>query len=256
MKRFSNIVEKTSKKSIIGIATMSGILLIISTILIVSIPNINFAGIDNIINDNTVDKDTKLEVDNTNNVDNRLETDDKDIKLQADNTVNGYVKLETDDNNDKDVKLQVENDSKKETELQVNDISNEEYIIPLKDSYTIANHFGVKNNYLVHNNNVTHYGIDLATTGGEDILAVKSGTVVLSAYKGSYGNLVIIEHEDGYKTYYTHCSRLNVNQGEKVNQGDVIAQVGSTGNSTGPHLHFEIRDENNKTLDPEKYIKF
>lgn len=278
MKRFSNIVEKTSKKSIIGIATMSGILLIISTILIVSIPNINFAGIDNIINneveenivikqdnsslneniinDNTVDKDTKLEVDNTNNVDNRLETDDKDIKLQADNTVNGDVKLETDDNNDKDVKLQVENDSKKETELQVNDISNEEYIIPLKDSYTIANHFGVKNNYLVHNNNVTHYGIDLATTGGEDILAVKSGTVVLSAYKGSYGNLVIIEHEDGYKTYYTHCSRLNVNQGEKVNQGDVIAQVGSTGNSTGPHLHFEIRDENNTTLDPEKYIKF
>lgn len=279
MKRFSNIVEKTSKKSIIGIATMSGILLILSTILIVSIPNINFAGIDNIINneveenivikqdnsslneniinDNTVDKDTKLEVDNTNNVDNRLETDDKDIKLQADNTVNGYVKLETDDNNDKDVKLQVENDSKKETELQVNDISNEEYIIPLKDSYTIANHFGVKNNYLVHNNNnMTHYGIDLATTDGEDILAVKSGTVVLSAYKGSYGNLVIIEHEDGYKTYYTHCSRLNVNQGEKVNQGDVIAQVGSTGNSTGPHLHFEIRDENNTTLDPEKYIKF
>lgn len=197
MKRFSNIVEKTTKKSIIGIATMSGVLLIISTFLIISIPNINFATIDSIINN-----------------------ENEEIKLQDNNIINE------------------------------NSIDDEEYILPLKDNYIISYHFGVKNN------NVTHNGIDLGTINGEDILAVKSGTVIFSSYKGSYGYLVIIEHKDGNMSYYAHCSKLNVNQGEKVKQGDVIAQVGSTGNSTGPHLHFEIRDAKNKELNPEEYIKF
>ena len=57
-------------------------------------------------------------------------------------------------------------------------------------------------------------------------------------------------------SYYTHCSRLNVEEGQKVNQGDLIAQVGSTGNSTGPHLHLEIRDKNNNAVNPENYINF
>ena len=68
-----------------------------------------------------------------------------------------------------------------------------------------------------------------------------------------YGNLVIIDHGNGIKTYYGHCSKLCVSVGQKVNAGDVIAKVGSTGNSTGNHCHFEIR-VNSTQIDPQKYV--
>ena len=73
------------------------------------------------------------------------------------------------------------------------------------------------------------------------------------SHKGSYGKLVIVTHDDGSQTYYAHCSQLLVKYGDKVYQGQTIAKVGSTGNSTGPHLHFEIRIKG-KTVDPLKYL--
>ena len=87
----------------------------------------------------------------------------------------------------------------------------------------------------------THTGLDIANSTGTPIKAAATGTVVYSGYKGSYGNLIIVAHTNSIQTYYAHCSRLYVSVGQTVTQGQVIGAVGSTGNSTGPHLHLEVR---------------
>ncbi len=86
-----------------------------------------------------------------------------------------------------------------------------------------------------------HYGIDLAIATGTKIRASDGGTVVFSGYSGSYGYVVKIDHGGGFVTVYAHCSKLHVKVGEKVYQGQHIANVGSTGRSTGPHCHFEVQ---------------
>ena len=99
----------------------------------------------------------------------------------------------------------------------------------------------------------THTGLDIATSSGTPIRAAAGGTVIHAGWKGSYGNLIIIQHTNSVQTYYAHCSKIYVNAGEYVNQGDVIAAVGSTGNSTGPHLHLEIR-VNGAPKNPQSYL--
>lgn len=84
-----------------------------------------------------------------------------------------------------------------------------------------------------------HTGVDLGYDYGTDIVAVLPGRVVYSAEYDGYGNCIILEHENGDHTLYGHCSALYASYGEYVEQGQVIAAVGSTGNSTGPHLHLE-----------------
>lgn len=98
-----------------------------------------------------------------------------------------------------------------------------------------------------------HTGLDIATSKGTPIAAAASGTVSFAGYKGSYGYLVVISHGNGVQTYYGHCSQLYVSAGDKVSQGSKIAAVGSTGNSTGPHLHFEVR-VNGMAYNPQNYI--
>lgn len=98
-----------------------------------------------------------------------------------------------------------------------------------------------------------HTGLDIACSKGTEIKSVAPGTVIFSEYSGSYGNLVKIDHGNGIETWYGHASKLCVKVGDKVEAGDKIALVGSTGNSTGPHLHFEIRIDGN-TVNPQKYI--
>lgn len=86
-----------------------------------------------------------------------------------------------------------------------------------------------------------HHGIDIATPHGTVILAAHSGTVVESGWQNSiYGNAVLIDHGNGWQTHYAHCSKVLVKSGDTVRQGQKIALVGSTGNSTGPHLHLEL----------------
>ena len=100
-----------------------------------------------------------------------------------------------------------------------------------------------------------HTGMDITGTGhGSNIYASAAGTVVkvVNGTRG-YGKYIIINHGDGIQTLYAHCSKLYVKQGQYVNQGDVIAAMGSTGNSTGTHLHFEIRI-NGQYVNPAKYI--
>ncbi|MFI3228430.1 MAG: peptidoglycan DD-metalloendopeptidase family protein [Clostridia bacterium] len=98
-----------------------------------------------------------------------------------------------------------------------------------------------------------HTGIDLATSYGTSIKASDGGTVTYSGWNGGYGYCVIISHGNGFETLYAHCSALMVSVGDKVTQGDKIAEVGSTGNSTGNHLHFEIRVNGNHQ-NPYNYL--
>ncbi|MBQ1538147.1 MAG: M23 family metallopeptidase [Ruminococcus sp.] len=115
-----------------------------------------------------------------------------------------------------------------------------------------------------------HNGIDIATGSirGADIIASASGTVILvnntcthdygkdySCGCGwGYGNYCIIDHGNGYYTLYGHSEHICVYEGQVVKKGDKLGTVGSTGFSTGPHLHFEVRDSNNNTLDPENFV--
>ena len=98
-----------------------------------------------------------------------------------------------------------------------------------------------------------HSGIDLAAPKSSPIRAVQSGQVIFSDPYAGYGNLVVIQHADGFTSHYGHCQSIKVTIGEMVKAGQIIAIVGSTGNSTGPHLHFELR-KNGDPLDPEKYV--
>ena len=99
----------------------------------------------------------------------------------------------------------------------------------------------------------THTGVDLAAPRGTNIYAADGGTVASAGYQGSYGYLVVINHGNGKQTYYAHCSKLLVSKGAKVYKGQVIAKVGNTGRSTGPHCHFEVRI-NGVPKNPLKYL--
>ena len=99
----------------------------------------------------------------------------------------------------------------------------------------------------------THTGLDISAVQGTDIKVVADGTVTFASYNGSYGKLVKIDHGNGVETWYAHTSKMYVNVGDTVKAGDVIAAVGSTGNSTGPHLHLEIR-VNGEHVDPQDYL--
>ena len=99
----------------------------------------------------------------------------------------------------------------------------------------------------------THKGIDIAATRGTPILATASGKVSFAGWSSGYGYLVKIDHGNGVETYYGHCSKLYVSAGDTVEAGEQIAAVGSTGNSTGNHLHFEIRLDG-KQVNPQTYV--
>ena len=112
--------------------------------------------------------------------------------------------------------------------------------------YTISSYFGMRWGTL-------HTGVDLAAPYGTKIYASDGGTVTFAGWKGSYGYLVIISHGGLYETYYAHCSKILVSVGDNVYQGQNIALVGSTGYSTGPHCHFEIR-YNGTPYNPLNYL--
>lgn len=123
------------------------------------------------------------------------------------------------------------------------------YSIPLpRGSYTVSSHYGWRWGR-------EHQGIDLSAPTGTPVLASKAGVVVLSQWYGAYGYTVIIEHSDGERTLYAHLSATGTNVGTTIPQGRVIGWVGSTGRSTGPHLHFEIRTGQGP-IDPRLALTF
>jgi len=98
-----------------------------------------------------------------------------------------------------------------------------------------------------------HNGIDIATKTGNPIRAVREGMVFFTGWRDGYGNTVIIQHHDGYTSMYAHCFKIFVKKGDWVDKGDIISSVGSTGRSTGPHLHYTIM-RHGKAINPLKFI--
>ena len=112
----------------------------------------------------------------------------------------------------------------------------------------ITSYFGMRWNKL-------HKGIDFAGSVGDSVCAAVDGTVSYSAYNnGGYGNLIIIDHANNMKSYYAHLDTRNVKVGDEVKKGSQIGTLGNTGRSTGPHLHFELRI-NNEPVDPLEYLE-
>ena len=126
------------------------------------------------------------------------------------------------------------------------------FIWPTPSCYGITSDYG----YRVHpisGEYRLHAGIDIGAGYGAQILAADSGTVIASYYHWSYGNMVMISHGNGYQTLYAHMSAFAVSTGQSVSQGQVVGYVGSTGSSTAPHCHFEIR-YNGNYCDPKDYF--
>ena len=99
-----------------------------------------------------------------------------------------------------------------------------------------------------------HSGLDFSAAHGEEIMATGAGIVTMVGKEKNYGNFLKIKHGDGLETRYAHCSKILVKKGDIVERNQVIALVGNTGRSTGPHLHYEIR-LNGRALDPRQYLK-
>jgi murein DD-endopeptidase MepM/ murein hydrolase activator NlpD len=111
--------------------------------------------------------------------------------------------------------------------------------IPVKDNYSLSSGFGLRLDPFLHTM-AKHEGLDFSAPVGTPILASAGGVVSRSGWDSQYGNVVEINHAEGFKTRYAHASQLLVRVGQTVKRGDMIAKVGSTGRSTGPHLHYEI----------------
>lgn len=132
------------------------------------------------------------------------------------------------------------------------DIGDIHFIWPCPASSRITSGFGGRSSP-TEGASSNHQGIDIGAPTGSDILAAAEGDVVVSTYSSSAGNYVMINHGGGVYTVYMHASKLLVSVGEHVSQGQVIAKVGSTGYSTGPHLHFGVR-LNGTYVDPRSYV--
>ncbi len=126
------------------------------------------------------------------------------------------------------------------------------FIWPCPSSSRVTSEFGSRSSP-TEGASTNHKGMDIGASTGSSIVAAASGTVTISTYSASAGNYVMISHGGGVSTVYMHCSSLLVNVGDKVSAGDVIAKVGSTGYSTGPHLHFEIRS-GGTYVNPRQYV--
>ncbi|WP_278247525.1 M23 family metallopeptidase [Ruminiclostridium hungatei] len=143
-------------------------------------------------------------------------------------------------------------------QLRITDRKLEKYIgaIPtfLPATGSISSPFGMRTHPIQKVYKI-HEGVDITSSKGDPIYAAASGVVEFAGYSSGYGYNVKIDHQNGIRTIYAHSSRLLVKKGEKVEKGQKIALVGSTGNSTGPHLHFEIRI-GNTPVDPTGYLDF
>ena len=176
-------------------------------------------------------------------------------EIEPDLVINPIYLDNVDEVNEENIKLAKEeltNDLQEELEEKeeidsrtVNGI----YLAVVPVTGRITSRFGANESIRDH----THKGIDIAAVRGTPILATASGKVTFAGWSSGYGYLVKIDHGNGVETYYGHCSKLYVSAGDIVETGEEIAAVGSTGNSTGNHLHFEIRLNGNQ-VNPESFV--
>lgn len=219
-------------------------------------------------------KEKQQKIDSYNNYENtiknkliELEKLEDDIKSKlnkssllkgADNKVN-YTTAIAARNKDID-ELINELDS---TIISLNEVNNEVNNALIKESYTptlmpckgyITSYFGKRKDPFNNRTSDIHQGIDIASPNGTKIYAAASGKVSFSGYRSGYGYSIIINHQDGLQTLYGHTSKIYVSSGQAIKKGELIALVGSTGSSTGPHLHFELR-QNQVPIDPLEFYK-
>ena len=136
--------------------------------------------------------------------------------------------------------------------------SRTEFIYPLMNPARISSRFGWRTHPLTGNRRF-HSGLDIAAPSGAPVVAAGSGTVISAGWNGGYGKAIIIQHSDTQQTIYGHLSEVSVQPGQTIAAGTVIGLVGSTGNSTGPHLHFESRMPTNgvwTAVDPTQEIQY
>jgi len=118
----------------------------------------------------------------------------------------------------------------------------------------VSSHFGGRSDPFTGEHR-HHAGLDIAAPSGTPITAVESGEVIVAGRRKGYGNVVMVRHDDGTTGLYAHCRDLGVEMGARVEAGQSIATVGSTGRATGPHLHFELRADG-KAVDPEAFYRW
>jgi murein DD-endopeptidase MepM/ murein hydrolase activator NlpD len=136
--------------------------------------------------------------------------------------------------------------------------SNVELIYPLMNPARITSRFGWRTHPLTGSRRF-HSGLDIAAPSGTPVVATAAGTVISAGWNGGYGKAIVIQHSDTQQTLYGHLSEISVQPGQQIVQGTTIGLVGSTGNSTGPHLHFEARSPGANgwvAVDPTQEIQY
>jgi murein DD-endopeptidase MepM/ murein hydrolase activator NlpD len=118
-------------------------------------------------------------------------------------------------------------------------------------TYTLTAHFGEASGLWAHR----HTGQDFAAPTGTPVRAAGDAVVVSTAPDGPYGNTIVLRHSDGTETWYCHLSAFLTHPGDVVTAGQVIGRVGATGNTTGPHLHFEVRPHGKDPVDPMPWLR-
>ncbi len=213
------------------------------------------------------DKEVLTELD-----ENKQEIENKKSQIEEKKTAQEELKLllEKDNESLNNDKIEVENlkaeleKEENELELEIEKIAAQSVFIgdsqvissgswPVPGYTRTSSPYG----YRIHpifNTKKLHSGLDIPAPTGTPAVAIDSGKVIFSGTKGGYGNTVMIQHDDGKVTLYGHNSKLAVSVGQRVEKGQVVSKIGSTGNSTGPHLHFEVRI-NGKPVNPVPYIK-
>lgn len=177
---------------------------------------------------------------------NQLSEYEKDIKAQEDSIKNIEAEIKR---QEEEARKRAAQSGQSYKTVNLGDIK---FIWPCPSSSRITSGFGGRSSP-TEGASSNHKGIDIGASTGSDIIAAASGTVVVSTYSYSAGNYVMINHGGGVYTVYMHASKLLVSVGQAVKQGQVIAKVGSTGYSTGPHLHFGIR-VNGTYVNPRTYV--
>ena len=188
------------------------------------------------------------------------------IKAIENNESNIYEKLEISKNAIDTLEAQeqamIEESKNIEKKIQELEKMYEEYsysssglMWPSRDSTRIASYYGWREVHPVYGYGRMHYGIDIDAAYGTDILSSADGVVTLVLFDDvGYGWYIIVYHGDGISTLYAHCSKVLVKEGQNVKQGQVLGLVGTTGASTGPHIHYEVR-VNGKPQNPLDYVK-
>lgn len=211
---------------------------------------------------------TKLEKESNEVTVLKAKAEQNEIILENTKTMHeGYVKELSKEEKELNNKIDKYRTEYAEVQSKLNEISNDvsefdiqytggKMLWPVAVSGTvITSNYGTRVYPLAGSSAVTdfHLGIDIAASAGSPIVAAEDGIVTYAGWLGSYGNCVMIYHGDGISTVYGHGRKVLTQKGAEVKQGDLIMEVGSTGNSTGPHCHFEVR-KNGQTTNPLQFV--